>query len=144
MGIRQYISKVSRFVLSNSLGTMVDTLVLWACSCFVFRGYGYVGEYLVSPLVSFECAVLVNYLCSWYFIWRDRAKRYPRTFFVRKYFLYNLSATGAFLLKMAFLLLFERLFGWNVVVCNLVALCISGIVNFVMGEWVIFRKYKYR
>ena len=45
-----------------------------------------------------------------------------------------------FLLKMGFLLLFELLFGWHVVICNLAALCISGIVNFSMGEWVIFRK----
>lgn len=134
-----HIKKVFRFILSNSLGTGVDTLVLWLCSHYLFRSYGYTGQYLVSPLISFECAVLTNYLCSWYFIWGDRARRYPRTAFARKYLLYNLSATGAFLLKMAFLLLFERLFGWNVVVCNLAALCISGVVNFAMGEWVIFK-----
>lgn len=134
-----HIRKVFRFILSNSLGTGVDTLVLWLCSHYLFRSYGYTGQYLVSPLISFECAVLTNYLCSWYFIWGDRARRYPRTAFARKYLLYNLSATGAFLLKMAFLLLFERLFGWNVVVCNLAALCISGVVNFAMGEWVIFK-----
>jgi hypothetical protein len=26
------------------------------------------------------------------------------------------------------------------VVCNLAALCISGLINFSMGEWVIFRQ----
>ena len=31
-------------------------------------------------------------------------------------------------------------FGWNVVICNLVALCVSGLVNFALGEWVIFRE----
>ena len=131
--LQHYSRKVFRFILSNSLGTVVDTLVLWL---------GYTGQYLVSPLISFECAVLTNYLCAWYFIWGDRVRRYTHAAFARKYLLYNLSATGAFLLKMAFLLLLERLFGWNVVVCNLAALCISGIVNFAMGEWVIFRRGK--
>lgn len=140
--LRHYSNKVFRFILSNSLGTVVDTLVLWLCSHYLFFSYGYTGQYLVSPLISFECAVLTNYLCSWYFIWGDRVRRYPRAAFARKYLLYNLSATGAFLLKMAFLLLFERLFGWNVVVCNLAALCISGVMNFAMGEWVIFKGVK--
>ncbi len=45
-----------------------------------------------------------------------------------------------FLVKMGILLLIELLFGWNVVICNLAALCISGIINFSMGEWVIFRQ----
>ena len=62
-----------------------------------------------------------------------------RSFF-RKYFFYNISSSMAFLVKMGFLLLFELFFGWNVVICNLAALCISGMINFSMGEWVIFRK----
>ena len=41
---------------------------------------------------------------------------------------------------MTFLLLFERIFGWNVVVCNLAALSLSGVLNFAMGEWVIFKR----
>ncbi len=60
--------------------------------------------------------------------------------FFRKYLLYNFSASAVFLVKMGFLLLFEVIFGWDVVYCNLAALCISGIINFSMGEWVIFRK----
>jgi putative flippase GtrA len=43
---------------------------------------------------------------------------------------------------MMFLLLLEHFFGWGVVICNLTALCISGTINFVMGEWVIFRRIK--
>lgn len=57
-----------------------------------------------------------------------------------KYIFYNLSATGTFLLKMGFLLLLERLFNWGVVICNLAALCVSGAINFCMGEWIIFRR----
>ena len=117
---------------------MVDILVLWMLAHVVFTGY--VGQYIVSPFVSFECAVFVNYLCSWYFVWSDRVKLRAGCRFGRKYLYYNLSATGTFLVKMTFLLLFERIFGWNVVVCNLAALSISGMLNFVMGEWVIFKR----
>lgn len=41
---------------------------------------------------------------------------------------------------MVFLLLFERLFGWDVVYCNLMALIISGIVNFALAEFAMFKK----
>ena len=138
--LRRHIRKISRFVFSNSLGTLVDTLVRWVFSHFVFHGY--TGQYLLSPFISFECAVLTNYLCSWHYIWHDRVKQYTSPRFWRRYFYYNLSSTGTFLVKMAFLLLFERIFGWNVVVCNLAALCLSGMLNFLMGECVIFKKPK--
>lgn len=55
---------------------------------------------------------------------------------------YNLSCIGAFLVKMAFLLLIQRMFRWNVVWCNLLALCVSGGLNFFMSERVVFRKKK--
>jgi putative flippase GtrA len=45
-----------------------------------------------------------------------------------------------FIVKMAFLLLFEKLYGWDVIFCNLAALLISGIVNFVLAEFVVFKK----
>lgn len=136
-GIR-HIGRLPRFVLTNLLGTMVDILVLWMLSHLVFTTY--VGQYVVSPFVSFECAVFVNYLCSWHFVWSDRVKQRAGFHFGRRYLYYNLSATGTFLVKMTFLLLLERIFGWNVVVCNLAALTISGLLNFAIGEWVIFKR----
>lgn len=137
VGVRR-IGRFPRFILTNLLGTAVDILVLWMLSHIVFSSY--VGRYVVSPFVSFECAVLVNYLCSWHFVWSDRVKQREGGHFGRKYLYYNLSATGSFVVKMIFLLLFERIFGWNVVVCNLAALTISGLLNFAMGEWVVFKR----
>lgn len=138
--IRELALKTPKFILSNVLGTVVDTAVLWLFSTYVFDSY--VGQYVVSPVISFECAVFTNFLCSWFFIWKDRVNRRSGKSFVRKYLLYNLSASAVFLVKMGFLLLFEVIFGWDVVYCNLAALCISGIINFSMGEWVIFRRRK--
>lgn len=141
MNIKDILIKIPKFIASNALGTVVDTAVLWLFSHFVFENY--VGDYLISPLISFECAVFTNFLCSFFFIWKDRVDRRPHYFF-RKYLFYNLSSTGVFLIKMGFLLLAELITGWNVVICNLIALCFSGTLNFTMGEWVIFRNRKNR
>jgi putative flippase GtrA len=44
---------------------------------------------------------------------------------------------------MGVLLLIERFSGgWDVLWCNILALCVSGIVNFIMNEHVVFRAKK--
>lgn len=53
---------------------------------------------------------------------------------------YNLSCISAFILKMLILNGVAVAFKWDPVICNLVALCFSGILNFSMNEFVIFRK----
>ena len=117
-------------------GTLVDTLVLWILSDLVFTK-GYWGEYVVSPAISFQCAVITNFLISYLYVWKDRKKtRNPFLTFLY----YDLSCTAVFLLRLGFLLLVERIFGWDVVICNLVAMCVTGIINFIMNNQVIFRK----
>jgi len=117
-------------------GALVDTLVLWILSDLVFTK-GYWGEYVVSPAISFQCAVITNFLISYFYVWKDRKKtRNPFLTFLY----YDLSCTAVFLLRLGFLLLVERIFGWDVVICNLVAMCVTGIINFVMNNQVIFRK----
>lgn len=134
----EIVRKIPKFVLANLSGTAVDLTVLWIMSHFIFHSYS--GDYLLSPLISFEAAVFSNYCFSFFFIWKDRTRGKGPAGFFRKYIVYNLSASLVFLVKMGFLLLFEFLFGWNVVACNLAAVCISGIINFSMGEWVIFKR----
>jgi putative flippase GtrA len=119
----------------NAIGTIIDTAVLWLFSHFVFDGY--VGEYVISPVISFECAVMSNYLFSYFGVWRERRSAGS---FVLKYIMYNISSSLVFAVKLGVILLLERLFGWNVVICNLAALCLSGLINFSLSEWVIFRK----
>ena len=130
----------SKFVLINAFGTIVDTVVLWAFSTFVFEKY--LGDYIIAPLISFECALTANYINSVLFIWKDRVKGRSRKGHLRKYLIYNASCSAVFLTKMVILLLIESVTGWNVVFCNLAALCISGILNFCLSEWLIFKKRK--
>jgi putative flippase GtrA len=133
--ISELVKRFPKFVGVNAIGTIIDTAVLWLFSHFVFDGY--VGEYVISPVISFECAVMSNYLFSYFGVWRERRSAGS---FVLKYIMYNISSSLVFTMKLGVILLLEHLFGWNVVICNLAALCLSGLINFSLSEWVIFRK----
>lgn len=131
-----------KFVAGNLLGTLVDTLVLWVLSHFVFHGY--VGKVIVSPFISFEVAVFSNFIVAYFLTWKDRISQFSEKSFIRHYGAYNASCTGGFLIKIILLLLIQALTKWDVVICNLLALCVSGTYNFTMNELVIFRKRKAR
>ena len=139
--LRTLLKRLAGFYASSFLGTLVDSGVLWLCADCIFDGT-YWGENIVSPLISFECAVLFNFICSYFYIWKDRISARDVSSFGRHYLAYNLSCTGVFCVKMLFLLLFKHLLGWHVVLCNLLALCVSGALNFLMNECVIFRRKK--
>ena len=134
------LQRFPKFLAGNLLGTLVDTLVLWVFSHFVFQSY--VGKVIISPVISFECAVFVNFLIAYYFTWKDRVSQLTTGSFFRHYVAYNASCTGAFLVKMGLLMLIQWLTKLDVVICNLLALCVSGGINFAMNEFVIFKKKK--
>lgn len=123
------LSKFSGFTL---LGTMVDTLVLWLCSDYLLNGY--VGEYIISPLISFEAANLTNYLVSTRFVWKDRMKGCSRSLFWKKYAVYNASNSMVFFIKMGVLLLIQAATKLDVVWCNILALLVSGLMNFEIND----------
>ena len=131
-----------KFAGTSLVGTMVDTLVLWLLSDFVFRD-GYWGQYILSPIISFQCAVVVNFTIFYFYVWRDRTREdMRRRKFLKLFLSYDLSCSSVFVIRLLLLLLIERIFGWDVVICNLVAMAFSGILNFVMNNTVIFRKRK--
>ena len=110
------------FLAGNLLGTLVDTLVLWLFSHYVFSEY--VGQVIISPIISFECAVFVNFLMAYYVIWKDRISQLTPKSFFRHLGAYNATCIGAFLVKMAALMFIQWLTKWDVVICNLLALCV--------------------
>ena len=109
-----------QFVVSRLLGTGVDTLILWICSTFIFSSYWEV--YVLSPIISFEFAVLSN--------------------FCIRFLMFNLSSGAGFLMKMFFLLIFQKIFGWDVIYCNLAALLISGLFNYFVADMLVFKSRK--
>ncbi|MBP5334887.1 MAG: GtrA family protein [Bacteroidales bacterium] len=137
MGFVDTLKRLAKHTLFSLLGTATDTLVLWLLSSLVFKSY--VGEYIISPIISFECATLVNFLSSSKLVWRDRMKGQSLGSYFKHFLGFNASYAGVFLLKMALLLGLERISGWDVVWCNLIAVTICGFINFFMNEKVIFK-----
>lgn len=131
---------IDRFVkqtLFSLFGTATDTIVLWLLSRFVFSGY--TGVYIISPVISFECANVVNYFTCSHWVWGECTKNCSK-YTVFKHFLgFNLSYTGTFFLKLGLIQLINLFFKWGVVWCNLIALMITGIVNFIVNEKVVFK-----
>ena len=136
--------RYAKFAGTSAVGSVVDTLVLWLLSDLVFTK-GYWGEYIISPFISFQCAVAVNFTISYFYVWKDRTRKRPDAS-VRRFFKlfggYNLSTSAVFLFRLGVLLLIERFTGWDVVICNLIAMCFSGIINFTINNLVIFKKKK--
>ena len=136
----KFLIRYAKFAGTSTVGSIVDTLVLWLLSDLIFTR-GYWGEYIISPLISFQCAVAVNYMISYFYVWKDRTRKRSdasiRRFF-RLYGAYNLSSSVVFLFRLGALLLIERSFGWDVVICNLVSMCFSGIINFAINNMLIF------
>jgi putative flippase GtrA len=91
-------------------------------------------------MISFEFAVFTNFIFSYYWIWHNRTTNKNFSNFVKHFFAFNLSSILGFLVKMLFLLLFEKTFGWSPVLCNFAALTISGLVNFTLSECIVFKK----
>lgn len=137
---REMIIRFVKQTLFSLLGTATDTVVLWLLSHFVFSGY--VGQYVISPIISFECANIVNFFICSRWVWGARTKGLSRNTVLRRFIGFNLSYTGTFLLKLGLIQLVKLLSGLSVVWCNLIALMISGIVNFIMNEKVVFRSAK--
>ena len=136
--------RYNKFAGTSVIWTIVDTLVLWVLSDFVFHK-GYWGEYILSPVISFQCAVAVNFTISYFYVWKDRTMKRPDSSkgrFFKLYAAYNLSGSAVFLLRLGVLLLIERFTGWDVVICNLTAMCFSGIINFTINNLLIFKKKK--
>jgi len=136
------ITRWIRFLGVSLVGTGVDTLVLWLCSHYLLEGT-YWGENIVSPAISFVMAATANFCLFYCFVWRDRiTKRKSFRSIIRHYVGFLGSVTGVFLFKMCLLLLIQHWTQIDVVWCNLMALCVSGTINFCMDELVIFRKKK--
>lgn len=136
------LTRYAKFAGTSAVGSAVDTLVLWVLSDLVFSK-GYWGEYIISPFISFQCAVAVNFTISYFYVWKDRTRNRQdatRRRFFRLLGAYDLSCSAVFLFRLGVLLLIERFTGWDVVICNLIAMCFSGVINFIINNLLIFKK----
>ncbi|MBM4159544.1 MAG: GtrA family protein [Ignavibacteria bacterium] len=128
-----------KFVSTNLIGTVVDTLALWVLVTFAFDTY--LERYVLAPTISFQIAVLNNYSLSYFWTWKGRVKKTVRDYF-QKLFFYTINCVLVFLLKLALLVAISALLDLHVVFCNLLALTITGLVNFALQDRLIFRQQK--
>lgn len=124
-----------KFSGSTIIGTVVDSAVLFALSEWVFSSYA--GRFLLAPTLSFEAAVINNYLFSYFWVWNTRVPRTMRDLGVR-FLLYNLNTALVFVGKLALLVVINLLTGFHVVICNFMALVVSGIANFLLQDRLVF------
>ena len=68
---------------------------------------------------------------------RQRQKQFLKLFLA-----YDLSCSAVFLIRLGIMLLIEKFTSWDVVICNLIAMGFSGILNFLINNLLIFRKKK--
>ena len=146
--IWELLKRFAVFSVTSGAGTLVDLGVhWWLAASFLQERYWW--TFWVAPVISFELAVLTNFLIAYYFVWRERiSKRSPRSF-MRHYAGYNAAATGVFFIKLLVMQGIHLLmvaFGWfqgktyEPALCNMLALCISGCFSFVLNEFVVFKK----
>ena len=151
---KEVFQKFVMFSLTSTAGTIVDLAAHWALANYVFKG-NYWGSYWLAPTISFELSCIVNFVIAYYFVWNDRITTRGKRSFMRHFAAYNAAGVGAFMFKFVgmqgFHLLFSQL-GWfqgstsveslEAVLCNLLGMCFSGLVNFYVNEFLIFNKKK--
>ena len=149
----RYVDILTRFVVfsvTSGAGTLVDLGLHWLLSARFFPDSYWWGLW-ISPFISFEVAVLVNFLIAYNYVWRERISRRGTRSFFRHYAAYNATNTGVFFVKLAvmqglhFAFVYLDWFqdaSFEPVLCNMLALCVSGLINFFVNEFVIFWNVK--
>ena len=133
---------IVRFIKFAGVGMVagtVDISLVWVLTKFIFAGY--LGQVILSPVISYECSVLVAFAFSWYFIWSDRISSGSRKEFWTRLVAYNLSNVGIFALRVLLVMAFEKLWdGGNLVIINTISRILAGLLNFVITDKLIFKK----
>ena len=126
-----------KFVAISFIGGGIDLLVVWLLTTYAFDTY--FTDVILAPLISFECAVIVGFTFCWFLIWNDRVGGSAGEYF-RRMLMYNISNLGVFGIRLLLVVLLQRLMPDHLVLCNLFARMLAGLVNFIVIDKVVFRK----
>ncbi len=142
MGLFKGDSTLVRFIKFAGVGLIagtVDISLVWVLTKFVFGGY--TGQVVVSPVISYECSIVVGFVCSWFFIWNDRLSSGSSREFWTRLAAYNVSNVSIFVIRVLLVMAFEKLWdGGNLVIINTVSRILAGLVNFLITDKLIFKK----
>lgn len=135
---RDNVLRFIKFAGSSLVGGTVDMILVWLLSGYVFNGYW--GDVIISPIISFECSVIVGFTFCWYFVWKDRITKKDKKSFQKHLMAYNASNIGVFGIRMLLVVLIERIFSGNLVIINLISRLLAGLVNYIIADKLIFKK----
>ncbi len=126
-----------KFVIRGVAGAIVDTSMLWLLTTLFFHSY--FTKYILSPAISYELGIVVTYIICYFWIWNHRVHN-DRSDFLRLFLGYNFALLISLVLKIGLLAVINELFHFHIVICNVIALCFSGIFSFFANEKYIFKK----
>ncbi len=126
-----------KFSIRGVAGAVVDTSVLWVLTTYFFRSY--FTKYILSPAISYELGIAVTYVICYFWIWNHRVHN-EKSDFLKRFLHYNLTLLISLILKIGFLITINHFFHFYVVICNILALCFSGIFSFFASEKFVFVK----
>jgi putative flippase GtrA len=127
----------TKFAIRGVVGAVVDTLVLWILTTFFFHSY--FTKYVLSPAISYELGIAVTYIICYFWIWNHRVHN-EKSDFLKLFLGYNFALLISLVVKIGLLSLINELFHFHIVICNVLALCFSGIFSFFASEKFIFKK----
>ncbi len=128
-----------KFVIRGVAGAIVDTSVLWILTTLFFHSY--FTKYILSPVISYELGIAVTYIICYFWIWNHRVHN-DKSSFLRLFLAYNFALLISLIVKIVLLTLIYEIFHFHIVICNVIALCFSGIFSFFASEKFIFKKRK--
>lgn len=131
--------KLVKYLISSMGGIVAETILIWILAQWVWPKWTF-GVSVVAPTLGFELCLLVNYSAVRYFVWRDRKPSLWR---------FHISNASVYCVKMLFLLPIYYLVDFtivianivvnSIVVCNIIAMALAGMLNFVLNDKVVFR-----
>lgn len=126
-----------KFVIRGAAGAIVDTSVLWILTTLFFHSY--FTKYILSPVISYELGIAVTYIICYFWIWNHRVNK-DKSDFLRLFLAYNFALLISLIVKIGLLTLIYEIFHFHIVICNVIALCFSGLFSFFASEKHIFKK----
>ena len=129
-----------KFSIRGIVGAIVDTSVLWILTTLFFHSY--FTKYVLSPAISYELGIAITYIICYFWIWNHRVHN-NKSDFLKVFLKYNFALLLFLVIKLGLLTLIYELFHFHIIICNVLALCFSGIFSFFASEKFIFIKRGY-
>jgi len=133
------IVRFGKYAMFSLAGTVTDILVIWLFSHLVFPEWKLVQS-VFSTMLATECQIIVTFIVSAMFVWGDIMKGKRKRAKFGHFLAFNASFVVVFFFKYFIQLFFAKDIGLDVVLAELIALTISGVLNFLMNNYIIFKK----